>query len=124
MAQGFGYAVADDKKFGGWIVINKATGAVKVVPIPDDVHDGLRDKYIKEIQYKYDYVNADKVMPECTGVVEETYYKKPSGNKILSSKCAYCSHKQKCHPDIKYLPSKVGKSDNPKYVWYTEVKDE
>ncbi len=123
MAQGFGYAVANKCKFGGWIVINKSTGQLKIIEIPDDVHDSLADKYLKEIEHTITYMAGDNPIPVCIGAVKETYYKKPTGNIVLDNSCRFCSHKEHCHPGIQYLPSKASKSETPKYVWYVKVKD-
>jgi hypothetical protein len=120
LGQGFGYAKAKNKKFGGWIVINKSTSDFKVVEIPNDLHDDLMQKYIEELEYKVNHIN-DNVMPPCDNIIEETYYKKPTGNLILGEGCRFCPHKDKCHPGIQYLPSRCGKSEN--YKWYIEVND-
>lgn len=124
LGQGFGYAKAAELKFGGWIVINKVTGQLKVVEIPDDIHDGLMEKHLKEVAYKINHINKNFPMPACTGTVEETYYKKPTGNVVLGGSCRFCSHKEKCHPTIQYMPSKAGKSESPKYVHYISIKEE
>lgn len=123
MAQGFGYAAAEGVPFGGWIVKNKATGELKVIEIPDEVHDDLSKKYLTEIEYKINYINDPKSkMPECQGVCPETHYKKPSGNLILGNSCKYCPHKEKCHPEIQYLPKRVGKGSS--YEWYVKIGDD
>lgn len=124
LGQGFGYAKAAGLKFGGWIVINKSTGELKVIDIPDDIHDGLSEKHLKEIAYKVNYINSNSPMPPCGSVIDETYYKKPTGNKILGNDCRFCNHKTKCHPTIQYLPSKAGKAESPKYVHYISIKEE
>lgn len=124
LGQGFGYAIANGCKFGGWIVINKSTGQVKVVEIPNEEHDALAEKHFKEVETKIDHINTNKPIPPCTGTTEETYYKKPTGNQILGSSCRFCPHKDKCHPGIRYLPSQSSKADKPKYVWYTKLKEE
>lgn len=121
MGQGFGYAKGHGKRFGGWIVINKATNEFKVIDIPNDLHDDLMEKYLKDIEYKINHIN-DKVMPACNNVIDETFYKIPTGNQILGEGCRFCSHKDKCHPGIQYVPSRVGKADN--YKWYTKIDDE
>lgn len=121
MGQGFGYAKALNKKFGGWIVINKATSEFKVIEIPSDMHDVLMEKALGEIENKIEHIKQNKPMPPCTGAVPETFYKEATGNTVLGDGCTYCNHKEKCHPGIKYLPSRVGKSDN--YKWYIEVND-
>lgn len=122
MGQGFGYAKADNAKFGGWIVKNKNTGDIKAVEIPDHVHDELSKKHLEIIADKILYINNPaNPIPACKGAVEETFYKKPTGNVVLGDSCRFCSHKELCHPGIQYLPSQVGKGSG--YKWYVKVKD-
>ena len=123
LAQGFGYAAADKCPFGGWLVINKSTGQLKVISIPDDVQEELGKKYVQEITAKVDHINKNLPMPECKEAIEETYYKKPTGNIVLGDKCRFCPHKGKCHPTIKYAASTSSKSENPPYKWYIKMKE-
>lgn len=123
LAQGFGYALAHDKPFGGWIVINKSTGQIKVISLPDEVQTDLQTKYLKEIAGKIDHIDKDLPMPACTEAVEETYYRKPTGNVILGPACKFCSHKDKCHPGIKYAASPNSKGEKQVYKWYIKIKE-
>jgi hypothetical protein len=121
--QGFGYAKADNRNFGGWFVINKATGEFKVIEVPASEHDTLMQKSLDEVTKKVKHIEQNLPMPPCTGEVDETYYKKPTGNKVLGSSCRFCPHKFKCHPGVQYKPSVTGKAESPKYVYYTHLKE-
>ena len=114
-----GYAEAAGKGVGGWWAINKANGEFKYV----DASSVDKDKVLEEIQQLVDYIDNDEPFKRCFDPVPETYYKKPSGNMVLSKECGFCSFKHKCYPDMKVLPSKVSKSDNPKMVEYTYLKE-
>lgn len=59
----------------------------------------------------------------CYEAVPETYFKKPSGNLVLNSKCHWCDFKHKCW-DLQELPSRVykGKKEAP-LVEYVLVGD-
>ena len=125
MGQGFGYAKAyqqenKDARFKGWIVRNKATGDFKVIEIPDYKHTTLSTHYVGELLAKVEHITLDKPIPKCEGEVEETYYKKLTGNRVLLDVCKYCPHKEVCHPGIKYCQSLVGKSE-AKWKWYTKI---
>ena len=74
IGQAIGYSLAHKKKFGGWIVINKADGAIKVIEIPDDKYRELCAKYLKEFKHKIKTIDEDGEMPPCDGVVKETFY--------------------------------------------------
>lgn len=114
-----GYAEAAGKGVGGWWAINKANGEFKYV----DASSVDKDKVLEEIQQLVDYIDNDEPFKRCFDPVPETYYKKPSGNMVLSKECGFCSFKHKCYPDMKVLPSKVSKSENPKMVEYTYLKE-
>lgn len=117
-AQGFGYSLASGKPFGGWIVINKATGNLKVLEINDVVHDTLKEEYKKEIEYKVRYIVSNKPIPPCKGVIEEFFRKKPTGNKILNRDCEWCSHKNKCHEGLQELPEAFSEAKERKTRYY------
>lgn len=123
LAQGFGYAKANGNRFGGWIVINKSTGEFKVVEIPEHEHDRLMSEKLQEISDKIEHINTNKPIPPCENVIEETYYRKPTGNVVLGDACRFCPRKDICHPGIKYCASPVSKSENPVYKWYIKLKE-
>lgn len=117
-AQGFGYALADKTPFGGWIALNKSTGEFKVVSIPEYEQDELQYVYGKEIHDKVKHVTTSDVIPPCDGVIEEEFFKKKTGNKILNRDCEWCDCKTKCHPDVQALPDVNSKAAMPKIKWY------
>ncbi len=116
------YSVAQDKPMGGWIVINKSSGEVKVVPAtptPDQL------TYIKEdISFKEQTITNDLPFKRCYVDEEETFYKKPTGNRILPMTCSFCSYITKCWPDAQYKPKALSKAQNKQMVWYTQYKEE
>ena len=126
-SQGYLYADTENKKFGGWIVVNKSTGEMCIVSPPRD-----DTKHKKEaLQLADDNIKAlmeNKPFERCFDDVEEKYRSKLTGNRVLDSVCGFCSYKQDCWGDkIEYLPQQVfddeGKprSKNPRYYWYTHV---
>lgn len=119
VAQLVGYATAANKEVGGWWVVNKGNGEFKYVDATPD-----KDAVIKDITSLVDYIENDEPFERCFEPVPETYYKKPSGNMVLSKDCQWCSFKHKCWPDLKVLPSKVSKSKNPPDVEYVSLATE
>lgn len=119
-AQGFGYSLADDSPFGGWIAINKSTGDFTVLDIPKYDHDRLREEYHAQILSTVTYVNGDNPAPKCCGVVDEYFGKNKTGNKILNSDCTFCDFKYiACHKDnIQTLPDVNSKAKTPKIKHY------
>lgn len=121
VAQGYLYGDADNSDFGGWIAINKSTGEWAVVETPriDDEH---KQKAIKEAKEKVKALNDNAPFKRCYEDTEETFYRKPTGNRTLNSVCSFCPYKKPCWGDeIQYLPQQQSTSSKPKYVWYTKV---
>jgi len=121
--QGYLYAGADDKEFGGWIAINKSTGEWSVVetPINDDEH---KKKAIEQAKKNVHALNTNQPFKRQFEDIEEFFNKKPTGNRILGKECTFCAYKKPCWGDIQYLPQTESKAMNPKYFWYTKVKEE
>ena len=119
VAQLVGYAEAAGKGVGGWWVVNKGNGEFKYV----DASEVDKEEVIKGIQATVDYIENDEPFKRCYEPVPETYFKKPSGNLVLNSKCHWCDFKHKCW-DLEELPSRVykGKKDAP-LVEYVLVGD-
>lgn len=120
VAQLVGYATAAKKQVGGWWVVNKANGAFKYV----DASEANVDEVLKEVEAKVDYINSDAPFERCFEPVEESYYKKKSGNLVLNGSCHFCSFKHKCWPTLQALPSKVSKAKEPPIVEYIYVAEE
>jgi hypothetical protein len=119
VAQLVGYAEAAGKGVGGWWVVNKGNGEFKYV----DASEVNTEEVINGIQATVDYIENDEPFKRCYEPVPETYFKKPSGNLVLNSKCHFCDFKNKCW-DLKELPSRVykGKKEAP-LVEYVLVGD-
>lgn len=111
-----GYCEAEGVEPGGWVVINKSSGEVKVVTFPKTMAE-VRESFLARVAKKIKDVEAGR-MPPCGGVVAETFYQKPTGNRILGFKCKFCDHKEKCHPKISHEPSRVSKAKDPKMEYY------
>lgn len=120
VGQASGYSLADVSRFAGWIVIDKSDGRIKVIETPKDAAysswlgtqaQALKDK-IKHL------VTRPKDIPPCDGVMEETFFKKPTGNKILNGNCGFCSHKYLCHTDLTFAEETHSKAINKKWKYY------
>ena len=119
VSQLVGYAEAAGKGVGGWWVVNKGNGEFKYV----DASDVDKEAVLEGIQAAVDYIENDEPFKRCYEAVPETYFKKPSGNLVLNSKCHWCDFKHKCW-DLQELPSRVykGKKEAP-LVEYVLVGD-
>jgi len=116
-----GYSKALNVEPGGWWVVNKGTGEFKYVSAWDMAVD--RQDILDEVQEKADKLEVNK-FERCFEPVEETFRKKPTGNKILSEECSWCKYRFKCWPSLQELPSLASQAKSPPTVAYIEIADE
>jgi hypothetical protein len=116
-----GYAQALGVEAGGWWVVNKATGEFKYVSAWDMAVD--KQDILDEVKKKADKLEANK-FERCFEPVEETFRKKPTGNKVLAEECGWCKYRYKCWPSIQELPSLASQAKDPPIVAYVEIADE
>lgn len=118
IAQLAGYAKAAGKKAGGWWVVNKANGAFKYVPATGlDV-----DAEVAKIQEVHNTVEKNE-FKRCHEPEIETFRGKPTGNKVLSVHCGFCSYRFDCWPTLKELPAVMSQAKSPKTMNYVELDE-
>ena len=103
VSQLVGYATAAGKDVGGWWVVNKGNGDFKYV----SASEADKKEVLKNIEDTYDYLDKDEPFERCFDSEPETYRGKASGNRKLAKVCSFCSHKKKCWPTLRALPSQV-----------------
>ena len=120
-SQGFLYGESQNKKFGGWIAINKSTGEWTVCETPSSVEEHKK-KAIDTAKENIKAIKSSKPFKRCYDDVAETFRSKPTGNRVLGFVCSYCPYKLPCWGSgLKLLPQQQAKGKNPKWVWYTSV---
>lgn len=119
VGQGYGYAKARGKRFAGWIVINKNSGEWNIVGAPSP--ETLPYDVIKKIEENVNAILSGKPFERCFTDVAETYYSKPTGNRVLGSTCGFCEFKSACWPEVKALPQLPSKGANRKLMYYTKI---
>lgn len=126
VAQGFGYAEADTSRFGGWIAVDKVTGEWSVSETPSDTttYQAARAASLQKIADNVKALTEKTPFTRCFEEVDETYYGKPTGNKVLPFNCEYCAFKSTCWPHMKALPTLGSKASNPKIKYYTHIKED
>ena len=122
IGQGYMYGIADKSDFGGWIVINKSTGEWCTTEVPAE-HEA-KDAAVKNAESNINKLESDEPFKRCFSDVEEFFYKKPTGNRVLGITCGFCPYKKPCWGnEIQYLPQQQSKSKSPKWVWYTQINN-
>ena len=116
----FGYAKAEGVKVGGWIIVNKGTGEMKVVEAdPDD-----EEFYLDQIEQRALQISKTKDTDQFERLyddVAETFYKKPTGNRKLQRPCTFCDYKFECWPGLKFLQNPSSKAKTKPYEYYTKL---
>lgn len=126
VSQLFGYTRAERAKYhdleaGGWIVINKETGDIKICPANPADENLYYDKIVDTIK-RYKTADKDNFKRDFSDV-EETFYKKLTGNRKLAITCSYCDYKYTCWPDLQYRKRARSKSANA-FEYYTFFQEE
>lgn len=80
-----------------------------------DILDGIKEKADKLESNQFE---------RCFEPVEETYRKKPTGNKVLAEECGWCKYRYKCWPSIQELPSLASQAKEKPIVAYVEIANE
>lgn len=117
IAQLFGYADAQDKPAGGWIVINKSTGELRVVEA--EATDSEKDQIRKD---RHDVVTAiytDQPFKRKFEAQEEFFRKVPTGAVRVNDNCTRCNYLQTCWPTAQFKPHTKSAAKNVPYHWYT-----
>jgi hypothetical protein len=125
VVQLFGYSESQGKQAGGWFVINKQTGEWRVIRVPESQR--LRAQEVEEmvehLKHVVDVIDNKKPFERCFSDKEETWYKKPTGRRVLSSKtCEFCDFKGSCWPGLTWAEAgNHQKGKNPAQKWYTDM---
>jgi hypothetical protein len=122
VSQGYGYGVAAGRPFKGWIALNKSTGQIAFAEAPDDKKQ--KKEVVDAIKKTHRTIHNGEPFKRCFTDVEETYYSKPTGNRILGFECSYCPYKFSCWENLEYRRQLPSKGKNPKWTWYTTISDE
>lgn len=120
LPQAYLYSAAKGLPFGGWIAINKVTGDLCILE-PPRVDRSYSKAALKKAQDNATELQADKPFKACFEAVDELWYKKPTGNKVLCINCEYCGFKETCpawEGKISFVSSPSSKAKNPKKKWY------
>ena len=123
--QGYLYAKAAGVEFGGWIVINKATGEWAVCETPDiydkDAEEAitLAETNIKEILSKSPFKRGFEDSAETYKDKEKKL--KYTGNRLLPVDCSFCGYRKHCWPDSQWHSKVPSTAANPPSVWYSKM---
>jgi len=111
------YAMGQGIDVGGWIVVNKETGELKVVEAPEDKEE--KDRVIHELQTKIKALDGNWSFMKCFEPLDEKFNKKSTDSKYLGTECSFCDFREVCWPHAQRLPKAKSTAKNVTYRWYT-----
>lgn len=120
ISQLVGYSISQGKKPGGWIVVNKATGEVKILEV--NMTDADIAHVVSEMSANVLKVSSDAPFEKCFEPEEEKFRGKPTGSLRLSTTCGFCPYLSKCWPEAVYKPQTGSQAQSPKYFWYAKYE--
>ena len=126
LMQGFLYSEAVGLPFGGWIVVNKSSGLIAVVEVPDWSQDD-KEHYLKDAAERVKFLNNPDVKPfKPFKPIAETYKNKgeiiSTGNKLLPRECNLCGYRHHCWPKAILHDRVTSRAKSPPQVWYSTLK--
>lgn len=120
LPQLYGYAVARGIPPGGWIVVDKSSGEMKVICVPDD-YEAEQARTIAIIENNViALIETNKPFKRQFTDVDEKFSKRFTGNKILQSPCTFCKYKYECWPGLQHLQVEESKAFDAPYRFYTK----
>lgn len=120
VSQGYAYAEAKKLPFGGWIVVNKENGEWTVVQTPT-YEDEVKRKSLALIEHNIRTIREKRPFQRSYSDVEETFRRKPTGNRTLDTTCGFCEYKHSCWQGLEYRSEIASSAENPKKKWYTYI---
>ena len=111
-----GYAQAQNKELGGWIVVNKSDGRIAVVEA--DVSKTEKDMNLFMMQYNVEQIQTGAPLKRQYEPIMDTFRAKPTGLKRLPKSCEFCDFTQACYPKAKYMAHPQSQAKNPPMYWF------
>lgn len=108
------YASAMERRRAYWLPVDKTLGHINLIPLPKTNTD-----YKALVDEKRKVLDFPQPPARCFSDEQETYYRKPTGNRKLGLNCSYCSFKATCWPGIRAFlnngrPTFYTVANNPK----------
>lgn len=117
----FVYAAAKGVKAGGWIIVDKSSGDVKVLEVPDN-QDAYKDIILRMAKEKVKTLNDPTVkeVQKQFHPIPERFKKKFTGKYVLDKACTFCSHKFECWPSARLDENTLSEAKEKPLKWYVD----
>ena len=116
VSQLFGYAKARNKPMGGWFVVDKSSGEVKVVAAtPTPIESAEIEQSMSNTEC---VIRTNAPFEKLFSVEMETFKKVETGNQLVPMVCTFCDFLHHCWPEAVQRPQVMSKAQDRKVVWY------
>jgi len=122
VVQGYLYGAAENKPFGGWIVINKSSGEIQVCSAPS-IQDEEREAALNKAAHNIRILKDTTVPLQKLEDAPEKYKGTPTGNRLLNTTCSFCRFKSHCWPKAQLHHKVASDAKNPPMVWYSKLQE-
>lgn len=123
LCQLYGYSKAANLKPGGFIVIDKSSGEIKWLEVPEN-YEEEQARCLKTISDNVIVLTTDSTFKRQFQDKDETYRKKLTGNRVLNYPCTYCKFRYACWPGLQNLPVKDSTAYNKPMRYYTKITND
>ena len=113
-----GYAQAQEKELGGWIVVNKSDGRVAVVEA--EVSETEKKMNLFMMEHHADQIAKGTPLARQFEPIVDTFRGKPTGLKRLTKSCEFCDFTKACYPTAKLMAHPKSEAKNPPMYWFIE----
>lgn len=121
ITQLFAYAEALGVPAGGWIIVDKTSGLMKVIEVDEASYELDRNYYLQVVTDNVNALVNNAEFQRCFEDVDETFKKRYTGNRYLKSPCEFCKFRYTCWPGLTYLPVQESKAFDKQYRHYTHI---
>jgi len=123
LPQGYLYAEGSGKKFAGLIAIDKSSGEWALTEVPPGDSE-YKEAALSTVKKNITAIKKKEPFRRLFSDVAEKFRKSLTGNRVLDMVCNFCSYKEACWKEgLQYLPQRKSVSKNPKWLWYTALKE-
>jgi hypothetical protein len=116
------YAKAKGTKPGGIWAFNVAKGDIRRIECTDTPAE--TEVILRGIEDKIKTIHEDGPFKRCYSDEEETFRRKPTGNRKLGSACSWCKYRFTCWPGLTERGSIPSQSQTKPLVAYTVIAGE
>lgn len=122
LPQLYGYAKARGCSPGGWIVIDKSSGDIKIVEVPEQ-WEPEQQASLQLIERNVKAIIGNVQFRRCFEDKPETFNRKLTGNKVLPIQCTYCPFRYSCWEGLQHLPVANSKAFDKPFKYFTQYNE-